>query len=83
MIRPSMGNIAILSPDWRTWAEDEGMENDLLTFENSIMDGFTSFLNYTIVDIYHMILGRHIHVSSLEIRSLPSSDSSYKTGSKG
>ncbi|KAK4213972.1 hypothetical protein QBC37DRAFT_238366, partial [Rhypophila decipiens] len=61
MNRPCMGNIKILSPDWRTWGdENEHMENDLLTFENCIMDTFSSFLNYGILDIYDKCVGRHI-----------------------
>ncbi|OIW23860.1 hypothetical protein CONLIGDRAFT_718817 [Coniochaeta ligniaria NRRL 30616] len=61
MTRPSLGNITILSPDCRTWDKCPEMEKDLLTFEDSMMDGFTSFLTYTIIDIYHSLLGRHIH----------------------
>ncbi|KAM7212470.1 hypothetical protein V8F06_012157 [Rhypophila decipiens] len=61
MNRPCMGNIKILSPDWRTWGdESELMESDLLTFENCIMDTFSSFLNYGILDIYDKCVGRHI-----------------------
>ncbi|KAK5656866.1 hypothetical protein OQA88_4415 [Cercophora sp. LCS_1] len=51
MERDTLGNITILSPDWQTWDDKcAEMEKDLLTFENSTTDGFTSFLTYTIVD---------------------------------
>ena len=65
--------ITILSPDWATWKPDcPEMENDLLTFENSTLDGFTFFLNYTIVDVYHKLLGRYIHVRERKGRYVPS-----------
>ncbi|KAI1079385.1 hypothetical protein F5B20DRAFT_571101 [Whalleya microplaca] len=59
MRRPTMGRIRIMSQDWRTWETCE--ESELLTFENSMMDGFTSWITYTLIDIYHNLLGRHIH----------------------
>ncbi|KAI0117712.1 hypothetical protein GGR51DRAFT_545696 [Nemania sp. FL0031] len=59
MRRPIMGHIAILSWDWRTW-EVHSIE-DLITFEDSTMDRFTSLITYSIVDIYHNIIGRYIH----------------------
>jgi hypothetical protein len=55
-----MGNIHILSPDWETWEKCDSA--DLLTFENSAMDRFTSLVTYTIVDVYHNLFGRYIHV---------------------
>jgi len=58
----NQGNIRILSPDWQTWDDGAELENDLLTFENSRLDSFTSFLNFTVVDIYHNLVGRYIHV---------------------
>ncbi|KAI0439537.1 hypothetical protein F4803DRAFT_553988 [Xylaria telfairii] len=57
--RPRMGFIHILSRDWRTW--EYYHETELITFENSMMDRFTSLVTYTIVDIYHRLIGRHIH----------------------
>jgi hypothetical protein len=60
----NLGNIRIFSPDWRAWDNGAELENDLLTFENSRLDSFTSFLNFTVVDIYHNLVGRHIHVST-------------------
>lgn len=62
MQRPDLGRIAICSCDWRTWEPDNEMEDDLLTFENSAMDEFTSLITYTAVDVYHKLLGRYIHV---------------------
>jgi hypothetical protein len=56
------GNVAILSPDFRTWEKLPNIEDDLLTFENSRMDDFTFFLNYTIVDLYHSLIGKHFNV---------------------
>ncbi|KAI1320761.1 hypothetical protein F5Y16DRAFT_389611 [Xylariaceae sp. FL0255] len=56
---PSRGNISILSWDCRTWETCD--ETDLVTFENSEMDGFTSFVTHTVVDVYHNLIGRHIH----------------------
>ena len=44
--------------------EFSDLESDLLGFQNTRIDGFTSFLNFTIVDIYHKLLGKHIHVST-------------------
>ncbi|KAI1111978.1 hypothetical protein F5Y14DRAFT_453427 [Nemania sp. NC0429] len=57
--RPTMGFIHIVSRDWRTWECYD--ETDLITFENSTMDRFTALLTYTIVDIYHNLVGRHVH----------------------
>ncbi|KAI0206579.1 hypothetical protein F4808DRAFT_454500 [Astrocystis sublimbata] len=57
IVRPTMGFIHIVSKDWRTWEQCD----DLITFEKSTMDRFTSLLTYTIVDIYHSLIGRHIH----------------------
>ncbi|KAI0479761.1 hypothetical protein F4859DRAFT_529914 [Xylaria cf. heliscus] len=57
--RPTMGYIKILSGDFRTWESCD--ESDLITFENSMMDRFTSLVTYTIIDIYHSLVGRHIH----------------------
>ncbi|KAJ2997271.1 hypothetical protein NUW58_g701 [Xylaria curta] len=57
--RPTMGCIRILGWDWQTWECCD--ESDLITFENSTMDRFTSLVTYTIVDIYHSLIGRHIH----------------------
>ncbi|KAI3320413.1 hypothetical protein HD806DRAFT_506288 [Xylariaceae sp. AK1471] len=59
MERPTMGNIHILSSDWKTWSKCDSA--DLFTFENSAMDRFTSLVTYTIVDIYHNLIGRYIH----------------------
>ncbi|KAI1123539.1 hypothetical protein F5Y10DRAFT_270028 [Nemania abortiva] len=59
MRRPTMGHIAILSWDWRTWETCD--KDDLITFEDSTMDRFTSLVTYTIVDVYHHLIGRHIH----------------------
>jgi len=61
----NLGNIRIFSPDWQAWGNGAELENDLLTFENSRLDSFTSFLNFTVVDIYHNLVGRHIHVSTI------------------
>lgn len=58
--RPTMGFIHIMSKDWQTW--DYYDVSDLITFENSTMDRFTSLVTYTVVDIYHSLIGRHIHV---------------------
>ncbi|KAJ8131005.1 hypothetical protein O1611_g2619 [Lasiodiplodia mahajangana] len=66
--RPTMGFIHILSDDWKTWHDCD--ETDLITFENSTMDRFTSLVTYTIVDIYHNLIGRHIH-EAREGNSLP------------
>ncbi|RYC59502.1 hypothetical protein CHU98_g6703 [Xylaria longipes] len=66
--RPKMGFIHILSRDWRTW--DYYDETELITFENSTMDRFTSLVTYSIVDIYHSLIGRHIH-QAREGTSLP------------
>jgi hypothetical protein len=63
MRRPTMGHVQILSWDWRTWEVCD--EDDLITFENSTMDRFTSLVTYTIVDMYHNLIGRHIHVRRL------------------
>ncbi|KAI1197743.1 hypothetical protein F5X97DRAFT_333812 [Nemania serpens] len=57
--RPTMGFIHIISKDWKTWHYYG--ETDLITFENSTMDRFTALVTYTIVDIYHSLIGRHIH----------------------
>ncbi|KAJ3566914.1 hypothetical protein NPX13_g6961 [Xylaria arbuscula] len=59
MKRPKMGCICIFSGDWRTWIECN--LGDLVTFENSTMDRFTSLVTYTIIDVYHSLIGRHIH----------------------
>ncbi|KAI1168059.1 hypothetical protein F5B18DRAFT_647281 [Nemania serpens] len=59
MRRPTMGHIAILSWDWRTWEVCD--EDDLITFENSTMDRFTALVTYTIIDVYHKLIGRRIH----------------------
>ncbi|KAI1505673.1 hypothetical protein F5X99DRAFT_404709 [Biscogniauxia marginata] len=61
MERPSLGRIEIHSCDWKTWSRDKEIEDDLVTFENSTMDQFTSLVTYKLVDVYHSILGRHIH----------------------
>ncbi|KAI3330101.1 hypothetical protein F4824DRAFT_492444 [Ustulina deusta] len=68
MRRPTMGFIHILSMDWRTWEYCD--KTDMITFENSVMDRFTSLITYTIVDIYHSLIGRHIH-QAREETSLP------------
>ncbi|KAJ8132367.1 hypothetical protein O1611_g1255 [Lasiodiplodia mahajangana] len=68
MRRPIMGRITILSWDWRTWETCD--EKDLITFEDSTMDRFTSLVTYTIIDIYHNIIGRHIH-NAREKSTLP------------
>ncbi|KAI1180525.1 hypothetical protein F4777DRAFT_597335 [Nemania sp. FL0916] len=60
MRRPIMGNIQIMSCDWRTWTI---CDDDLITFENSVMDRFTYLMTYTIIDIYHKLVGRHIHAA--------------------
>ncbi|KAI0527818.1 hypothetical protein F5B22DRAFT_5248 [Xylaria bambusicola] len=57
--RPEMGFIHITSKDWETW--DYYDVADLVTFENSAMDRFTSLVTYTIIDVYHRLIGRHIH----------------------
>ncbi|OTA55074.1 hypothetical protein K449DRAFT_337981 [Hypoxylon sp. EC38] len=62
MQRPTLGRIQIYSCDWTTWQPIKDIEEDLLTFENSTMDAFTSLVTYTAVDVYHKVLGRHIHV---------------------
>ncbi|XXG96632.1 hypothetical protein Hte_002920 [Hypoxylon texense] len=62
MRRPSLGRIAICSCDWETWEPNAEIEDDLFTFENSAMDEFTSMVTYTAVDVYHNLIGRHIHV---------------------
>ncbi|KAI0184977.1 hypothetical protein EV127DRAFT_515707 [Xylaria flabelliformis] len=67
--RPTMGFIHILSKDWRTWEHCE--ETDLITFENSMMDRFTSLVTYTIIDVYHSLIGRHIHRAREGATSLP------------
>ncbi|TGJ86842.1 hypothetical protein E0Z10_g1880 [Xylaria hypoxylon] len=59
MRRPTLGHVTILSWDWRTWEVYDG--DDLITFENSTMDRFTSLVTYTIVDVYHNLIGRYIH----------------------
>ncbi|KAI1360641.1 hypothetical protein F5Y08DRAFT_331433 [Xylaria arbuscula] len=59
MQRPKMGCIRIFSWDWRTWGECK--LGDLVTFENSTMDRFTSLVTYSIIDVYHSLIGRHIH----------------------
>ncbi|KAI8626077.1 hypothetical protein F5Y19DRAFT_488566 [Xylariaceae sp. FL1651] len=63
MQRPTMGNIQILSFDCGTW--ETCNDFDLLTFENSTMDLFTSLITYTIVDIYHNLIGKHIHSNNI------------------
>ncbi|KAJ8121593.1 hypothetical protein ONZ43_g1993 [Nemania bipapillata] len=68
MAEYSMGHITILSWDWRTWEVCD--ESDLITFEDSTMDRFTSLVTYTIVDIYHKLIGRHIH-NTREKSTLP------------
>ncbi|KAI0381477.1 hypothetical protein F5Y04DRAFT_281007 [Hypomontagnella monticulosa] len=65
MRRPDLGDISISSCDWRTWEPNEEIENDLLTFEDSTMDEFTSLITYTVVDVYHKLLGRRIHKKGL------------------
>ncbi|OTA95203.1 hypothetical protein M434DRAFT_69820 [Hypoxylon sp. CO27-5] len=62
MRRPTLGRIQIYSCDWTTWQPIKEIEEDLLTFENSTMDEFTSLVTYTAVDVYHKVLGRYIHV---------------------
>ncbi|KAI0097208.1 hypothetical protein GGR51DRAFT_566754 [Nemania sp. FL0031] len=57
--RPTMGFISIMSRDSKTWYNCD--ETDLITFEHSAMDRFTALVTYTIVDIYHNLIGRHIH----------------------
>ncbi|KAJ8131903.1 hypothetical protein O1611_g1717 [Lasiodiplodia mahajangana] len=61
MQRPTMGRVSILSWDRRTW--DVCDESDLITFDDSTMDRFTSFITYTMVNIYHDLIGRHIHAA--------------------
>lgn len=62
MYRPTLGRIVIGSEDGETWERNNEIEDDLFTFENSVMDEFTSLMTYTAVDVYHRIIGRHIHV---------------------
>ncbi|KAH8671484.1 hypothetical protein BX600DRAFT_434590 [Xylariales sp. PMI_506] len=54
-----LGRIEIYSCDWKTWDPYTGMEEDLFTFENSIMDQFTTIITFYIIDGYHKLLGRH------------------------
>ncbi|KAI1123865.1 hypothetical protein F5Y10DRAFT_280637 [Nemania abortiva] len=68
MQRPTMGRVSILSWDRRTW--DACDEADLITFEDSTMDRFTSMVTYTIVDLYHSLIGRHIHAARKKILPL-------------
>ncbi|KAI0110868.1 hypothetical protein GGR51DRAFT_557869 [Nemania sp. FL0031] len=56
------GRVSLLGFDRETWESDEA---DLITFVNSTMDRLTSFVTYTLVDIYHDLIGRHIHVWKL------------------
>ncbi|KAI1413409.1 hypothetical protein F5Y13DRAFT_189317 [Hypoxylon sp. FL1857] len=61
MQRPTLGRIQLFSCDRTTWQPFKDIEQDLLTFENSMMDEFTSLVTYTAVDVYHKVLGRYIH----------------------
>ncbi|KAI1640571.1 hypothetical protein F4809DRAFT_637379 [Biscogniauxia mediterranea] len=61
MERPILGRIMIFSCDYKAWSEDKNIEEDLLTFENSMMDHFTSLVTYRLIDVYHNFVGRYIH----------------------
>jgi hypothetical protein len=64
MFDSDRGNIDISSCDIGTWQPGLGMENDLLTFEDSVMDGFTRLVTYTLVDIFHKLMGSCLSVSN-------------------
>ncbi|KAI5924173.1 hypothetical protein F4810DRAFT_666068 [Camillea tinctor] len=61
MDRPLLGRIMIFSCDYKAWTKDKDIEEDLLTFENSMMDHFTALVTYRLTDIYHKFVGRYIH----------------------
>lgn len=67
MSEPGRGNICILSCDKQTWQTDAGMESDLLTFEDSVMDEFTRLVTYTLVDIFHKLIGGRLSVSNEKV----------------
>jgi hypothetical protein len=65
MRRPTLGRTKILSGDHRTWEEPTEGEEDLLTFENCDMDEFTSFILYSLVDLYHKYSGKLTRVCTI------------------
>lgn len=62
MKSPSMGGVNIGSPEGDIWS-DPKLLYDLLALETPKTDPFTSWITYNVVDVYHNIIGRRMHVS--------------------
>jgi hypothetical protein len=62
MQRDDRGNIEIIGCDYHTWDSGSNMDDDLITFEDSNMDGFTSWIVYDLIGVFHKHIWRLVHV---------------------
>lgn len=61
MTRLDMGNITLEGPDRNTWKEPN--LEDMVSLDSPSNDeGFYSELTLHLIHLYHLILGRYIHV---------------------
>lgn len=70
-MRYDRGNIRIVDCDHEIWDQESKHADDLLTFEDSIMDAFTSFIMFNVIDVFHTYIWGLFHVSSQVQEVLP------------
>lgn len=69
MSRPTMGNIKLLGEDYSVWTDSK--LDELVIMTRATPDGATSAMSTRLVNLYHNIIGRRIHVSPWRILLCP------------